>query len=235
MLVGGVDPHRYDLSSMVMLKDNHIWSTGSVTNAVKAARSVCGFSLRIDVEVQQYDEAVEAIEAGADVIMLDNMQGETLVNNALRLKQQYSAANGKSGGYTFLIESSGGIDIDNVQQGGYVDNGKPHLLAAPSSDYTHSCSAFFSAFTFTIAADLGHDLDTTQQLTSSRPRRSINLPSMSTSRSKLIRRRKLTSSLQFILPHQTPIYLGMFLSCGRCASSTRSRRHSRMCGLNNVG
>jgi len=123
MLVGGVDPHRYDLSSMVMLKDNHIWSTGSVTNAVHAARSVCGFSLRIDVEVQSYEEAVEAIKAGADVIMLDNMEGETLISNAKRLKEEYGAAN-QVGGYKFLLESSGGIDISNVKEGGHVDNCK---------------------------------------------------------------------------------------------------------------
>lgn len=116
MLVGGVDMHRYDLSSMVMLKDNHIWSTGSVTNAVHAARSVCGFSLRIDVEVQSYDEAVEAIKAGADVIMLDNMEGETLISNAKKLKEEFS------GQHKFLLESSGGIDIDNVREGGHVDN-----------------------------------------------------------------------------------------------------------------
>ncbi|PWZ02489.1 putative BNA6-nicotinate-nucleotide diphosphorylase [Testicularia cyperi] len=121
MLVGGVDMHRYDLSSMVMLKDNHIWSTGSVTQAVQAARSVCGFSLRIDVEVQSYEEAVEAIKAGADVVMLDNMEGETLISNANKLKAEYGAAN-QVGGYKFLLESSGGIDIDNVSQGGHVDN-----------------------------------------------------------------------------------------------------------------
>ncbi|GAC75703.1 quinolinate phosphoribosyl transferase [Moesziomyces antarcticus T-34] len=116
MLVGGVDMHRYDLSSMVMLKDNHIWSTGSVTNAVHAARSACGFSLKIDVEVQSYAEAVEAITAGADVVMLDNMDGDTLISNATRLKAEFA------GKHKFLLESSGGIDIDNVQQGGHVDN-----------------------------------------------------------------------------------------------------------------
>lgn len=73
MLVGGIDPHRYDLSSMVMLKDNHIWSKGSIPKAVSAARSVCGFSLRIEVEVRDEAEAVQAIEAGADVVMLDNV------------------------------------------------------------------------------------------------------------------------------------------------------------------
>ncbi|PWN48699.1 nicotinate-nucleotide diphosphorylase [Violaceomyces palustris] len=120
MLVGGVDMHRYDLSSMVMLKDNHIWSTGSVKKAVAAARSACGFSLRIDVEVQSHEEAVEAIEAGADIVMLDNMEGDQLISCANKLKQDLSADN-KVGGYKFLIESSGGIDLDNVAAGGHVD------------------------------------------------------------------------------------------------------------------
>lgn len=52
MLVGGADMHRVDLSSMVMLKDNHVWSAGSITAAVHKARSVCGFSLKIEVECQ---------------------------------------------------------------------------------------------------------------------------------------------------------------------------------------
>lgn len=49
MLVGGISMHRNDLSSMVMLKDNHIWSTGSITNAVKKARLAAGFSTKIEV------------------------------------------------------------------------------------------------------------------------------------------------------------------------------------------
>ncbi|EPQ26375.1 uncharacterized protein PFL1_06023 [Pseudozyma flocculosa PF-1] len=116
MIVGGVDMHRYDLSSMVMLKDNHIWSTGSVSNAVKAARSVCGFSLRIDVEVQSHAEAVEAIEAGADVVMLDNLVGDDLIACAKKLRADHGST------HKFLLESSGGIDVDNVAEGGHVDN-----------------------------------------------------------------------------------------------------------------
>ncbi|KAG6287392.1 nicotinate-nucleotide diphosphorylase (carboxylating), partial [Claviceps aff. purpurea] len=50
MLIGGADAHRMDLSSMVMLKDNHVWSRGSITEAVAAARAVAGFSLKIEVE-----------------------------------------------------------------------------------------------------------------------------------------------------------------------------------------
>ncbi|UZJ51020.1 hypothetical protein CBS101457_000340 [Exobasidium rhododendri] len=123
MLVGGVDMHRYDLSSMVMLKDNHIWSTGSITNAIAKARSVCGFSQRIDVEVQSEEEAIEAIQAGADVIMLDNMTGDQLISCARKLKQEYHVKSGNSSqAKTFLLESSGGIDVDNVGEGGHVDN-----------------------------------------------------------------------------------------------------------------
>ncbi|CAD6923042.1 unnamed protein product [Tilletia controversa] len=147
MLVGGVDAHRYDLSSMVMLKDNHIWacsrpSTSSsssssssastadsnsnvapITRAIQAARRVAGFALRIDVEVQSLDEARLAIAAGADVVMLDNMQGADLVEGARTLKRemQEAAVSGKLARPT-LLESSGGIDIGNVAQGGHIDN-----------------------------------------------------------------------------------------------------------------
>src|SRR5690606_3488163 len=67
MIVGGCDPHRMDLSSMVMLKDNHVWSRGSITEAVRAARALAGFSLKIEVECQNEGEALEAIAAGADI------------------------------------------------------------------------------------------------------------------------------------------------------------------------
>lgn len=120
--------HRYDLSSMVMLKDNHIWSTGSITNAVHKARSVCGFSQRIDVEVQSYEEAEEAIAAGADIIMLDNMTGDKLVQCAKKLKEKYhvNSVKGGSNGKEFLLESSGGIDLDNVGVG-HVDEGETEI------------------------------------------------------------------------------------------------------------
>lgn len=107
MLVGGVDTHRYDLSAMVMLKDNHIMSTGSITNAVKAARKVCGFAVKIEVEVSTEKDACEAIDAGADVIMLDNFKGPELQQVALRLKEKYD----NSG---FLLECSGGLTLSNL-------------------------------------------------------------------------------------------------------------------------
>jgi nicotinate-nucleotide pyrophosphorylase (carboxylating) len=82
MIVGGIDAHRHDLSSMIMLKDNHIWSCGSITNA---------------------------IQAGADVIMLDNMDAEQLVETARRLRERWK-------GKRFLLETSGGIEEGNLRE-----------------------------------------------------------------------------------------------------------------------
>lgn len=69
-----------------------------------------GFSLLLDVEVTSEAEADEAIDAGADVIMLDNMEGEMLVGTAARLKERWS------GKRKFLIETSGGIDEKNLKE-----------------------------------------------------------------------------------------------------------------------
>ena len=108
MMVGGIDAHRHDLSSMIMLKDNHIWSHGSITAAIQKARSAGGFSLLIDVEVTTEAEADEAIDAGADIIMLDNMEGEVLYGAARRLREKWA------GKRKFLFETSGGIDEGNL-------------------------------------------------------------------------------------------------------------------------
>ena len=67
LLVGGAATHRLDLSQMVMLKDNHIWSAGSITQAVALAKKAAGFSSKVEVECQSLDEAMEAAQAGADV------------------------------------------------------------------------------------------------------------------------------------------------------------------------
>ncbi|VDC04120.1 unnamed protein product [Peniophora sp. CBMAI 1063] len=109
MIVGGIDPHRHDLSSMIMLKDNHIWSSGSITSAIQRARTVGGFSLLLDVEVRSEAEADEAIVAGADVIMLDNIEGAELVSVARRLRERHA-------GKRFLLETSGGITEGNLQE-----------------------------------------------------------------------------------------------------------------------
>lgn len=117
MLIGGVDQHRYDLSSMIMLKDNHIWSKGSITKAVEAARSVGGFAVKIEVEVQSEKDANEAITAGADIVMLDNFSGEGLKIAAGNIKGKW-AGEAKH----VLLECSGGLTEENVAQ--YCCNGE---------------------------------------------------------------------------------------------------------------
>ena len=76
--VGGGHNHRYNLSDGVMLKDNHIGAAGSVTKAVKMAKEYAPFVRKIEVEVENLDMVKEAVEAGADIIMLDNMTTEEM-------------------------------------------------------------------------------------------------------------------------------------------------------------
>ena len=113
MLVGGCDPHRQDLSAMTMLKDNHVVAAGSITSAVRAAKSAGGFAIKIEVECQSFEEADEAIAAGADVVMLDNFTSEGVKVAAAQLKEKWvrSAGDRKA----FLVEVSGGLTEENVE------------------------------------------------------------------------------------------------------------------------
>ncbi|GFZ45104.1 Nicotinate-nucleotide pyrophosphorylase [carboxylating], partial [Saitozyma sp. JCM 24511] len=128
MMVGGVDPHRHDLSSMVMLKDNHIWATGSITSAVQTVRRVAGFSLLVNVECQSLAEADEAIAAGANIVMLDNLVGDELHGTAKELKDKWR------GKREFLIETSGGI-----VEGGLTSRVGPHIDILSTSAVHQSC------------------------------------------------------------------------------------------------
>lgn len=76
--VGGGFNHRYNLSDGVLLKDNHIGAAGSVRKAVEMAREYAPFVRKIEVEVENLDMVKEALEAGADIIMLDNMSPEEM-------------------------------------------------------------------------------------------------------------------------------------------------------------
>lgn len=113
VLVGGCSTHRMDLSQMVMLKDNHIWAAGSIAAAVKKARVAAGFSMKIEVECRDLEEAYEAAGAGADVIMLDNYTPEALAVDAAALKSRYPHV---------LVEASGGIKESTIS--GYFS---PHV------------------------------------------------------------------------------------------------------------
>jgi len=114
VLVGGCDAHRMDLSSMIMLKDNAIDSCGGIAEAVKKARRVGGFSLKIEVECRSLDEAQQAAEANCDVLMLDNFTPEDAWKVSKQIKEQYPH---------ILIEVSGGITEETAAQymGPHID------------------------------------------------------------------------------------------------------------------
>lgn len=140
MVVGGADTHRMDLSSMIMLKDNHVWSRGSITDAVGAARAAGGFSIKIEVEVQSEEEADEAIAAGADVIMLDNFTGAGVKVAARNLRERWA------GKKQFLLEVSGGLRLENAEQ--FVTPGEftpPAVLdmSAPGPTVVLLCGIFY--------------------------------------------------------------------------------------------
>ncbi|THV73431.1 nicotinate-nucleotide pyrophosphorylase, partial [Aureobasidium pullulans] len=111
MLVGGCDPHRQDLSTMTMLKDNHIWACdNNISTAVLAAKSAGGFAIKVEVECQSLDEANQAIDAGADVVMLDNFTPGDMKAAARKIKEKYGG--GVRGP---LVEVSGGLTEENVR------------------------------------------------------------------------------------------------------------------------
>lgn len=105
LLVGGCSTHRYNLSSMVMLKDNHIWSVGNIAETVKRARKACGFSSKIEVECRSVTEALEGCSAGADIIMLDNFDSSVSEDAAKEIKSKYP---------NVTIEVSGGLCEENI-------------------------------------------------------------------------------------------------------------------------
>jgi nicotinate-nucleotide pyrophosphorylase (carboxylating) len=105
--IGGGDPHRLNLSDMILVKDNHIAVAGSVENAVKTAKQNASFSKKIEVEVTSVADVLKAAEAGADIVMLDNFS-----------PKQIKAAVGllrKAGFFgKVLLEASGGITAENL-------------------------------------------------------------------------------------------------------------------------
>ncbi len=107
VVAGGGDPHRMDLSSMILIKDNHIALCGSVSEVVKAAKAGSSFTLKVEVEVRSLSQAVEAIEAGADIVMLDNLAPEEVWRIVDALKRM--GVRDK-----VLLEASGGITHENI-------------------------------------------------------------------------------------------------------------------------
>lgn len=122
---GGGHNHRYNLSDAAMLKDNHIDAGGGITKTVKALREKIGHTVKIEVETRTLDEVREAVEAGADIIMLDNMSLETM-------KEAVEIIDGKA-----LTEASGNVTLENIRT---VAQAGVNIISMGA--ITHSVKAF---------------------------------------------------------------------------------------------
>lgn len=105
---GGAHNHRDNLGAAVMIKDNHIVAAGSITTAIERAQIRAPHSSRIEVEVTTLAELDEALAAGADIIMLDNMDTPTVEAALARVRG--------AGGPRPIIEASGGITLERVRE-----------------------------------------------------------------------------------------------------------------------
>ena len=119
--VGGGYNHRYNLSDGVLLKDNHIGAAGSVTKAIQMAKDYAPFVRKIEVEVENLDMVKEAVEAGADIIMLDNMEHDVM-------KEAVDIIDGRA-----EIEISGNVTRENIAK--LIDLGVDYIS---SGALTHS-------------------------------------------------------------------------------------------------
>ena len=119
--VGGGGNHRFNLSDGVLLKDNHIGAAGGVRQAIERARAYAPFVRKIEIEVETLEQLDEALAAGADIVMLDNMKGEQLAEAVRR-------ARGRA-----QTEISGNVTRENVRM--YVSLGVDYIS---SGALTHS-------------------------------------------------------------------------------------------------
>lgn len=102
-LGGGIN-HRFGLYDSVMIKDNHIAAAGGIKDAIEKLKKNISHTTKIEVEAESYGEAKEALECGADIIMLDNIRGEELKKCVEMLKGKV------------IIEASGNLDISNIEE-----------------------------------------------------------------------------------------------------------------------
>ncbi|TFF91779.1 carboxylating nicotinate-nucleotide diphosphorylase [Candidatus Thorarchaeota archaeon] len=124
--IGGGDTHRYALDDMVLIKNNHISAMGGVTQAVRAAKQSVSFSKKVSCEVTSLSEAMEAIEAGADIILLDNLTPKQIKNIRDVLEERGLRQK-------VILEGSGGMNEDNAEE--YAASG---LDVISSGALTHS-------------------------------------------------------------------------------------------------
>ena len=133
--VGGGKNHRYNLSDGAMLKDNHIDACGGITGAVETLRAKLGHMVKIEVETRDLDEVREALAAGADIIMLDNMDCPTM-------REAVEIVGGRA-----LLEASGGITHDTLR-----DVAETGVDIISIGALTHSVQAFDISMRIAAAA-----------------------------------------------------------------------------------
>ena len=122
--IGGGENHRFSLSDGILLKDNHIAYAGGIKEAINSARNSTSFVRKIEVEVETKEQVIEAIEAGADIIMLDNMTPE-MVGDMVKLINKQTT-----------IECSGNITLETIRA--YAEAGVDYIS---SGALTHSVKA----------------------------------------------------------------------------------------------
>ena len=128
VLCGGGFSHRVSLSGGVLIKENHIAAAGGVEKAVTGARAIAPHGLRVEIEVTNHSELEEAVNAGADVVMLDNFTAREVEKSMKTLK--------RLGTDSVIIEVSGGISLESI--GSYVI---PGVNVISSGSLTHSVKA----------------------------------------------------------------------------------------------
>jgi nicotinate-nucleotide pyrophosphorylase (carboxylating) len=107
VMIGGGDTHRLHLDDMILIKDNHLAVVSSISEAIGKVREIVSFSKKVEVEVSTIEQALEAAEAGADIIMLDNFS-PAQAQKTMELLKKKGLRN------KVLIESSGGITENNL-------------------------------------------------------------------------------------------------------------------------
>lgn len=113
--VGGGTNHRFNLADGILIKDNHIVAAGSITAAVKAARANAPHTLKIEVEVETFEELDEALEAGADIIMLDNMNCEDMTKAVqIVAGRALTEASGNMGDRNLSEVAACGVDLISI-------------------------------------------------------------------------------------------------------------------------
>ncbi len=134
VFIAGGDTHRMSLSSMIMMKENHLVNFSSITEAIQSAKKKSSFSLKIEVEVRNDDEAIEATNAGADIIMLDNYTPAMIENILPKLRSVNSKV---------LIEASGNINENTI-----VSYAKSGVDIISMGKLTHSSNVFDMSLIF---------------------------------------------------------------------------------------